>query len=168
MNVYDFKVQTAKGELKSLADYRGQVLLIVNTATKCGLTPQFKELQRLHETYKDAGLTVLGFPCNQFHQEPVQNSEMAQTCEINYGVTFPLLAKIDVNGPNADPLYKYLKKEASGFFGLGGIKWNFTKFLVDAEGRVVKRYSPYTKPLKFEAHIQKLLEQASQKKTAAR
>ncbi|MBP3966405.1 MULTISPECIES: glutathione peroxidase [Paenibacillus] len=163
MNVYDFKVQTVRGEEKSLSDYRGQVLLIVNTATKCGLAPQFKELQRLHETYKDAGLTVLGFPCNQFqNQEPVKNSDMEETCQINFGVTFPLLGKIDVNGPNADPLYKYLKKEASGLFG-SGIKWNFTKFLVDAEGRVVKRYSPTTKPLKFEAHIKKLLEQAKSK-----
>ena len=160
MSVYDFTVQTARGERKSLADYRGQVLLIVNTATKCGLAPQFKELQQLHEKYREQGLTVLGFPCNQFmDQEPVANNEMQETCEINFGVTFPLLGKIDVNGANADPLYKYLKKEAPGFIG-SGIKWNFTKFLVDANGDVAKRYSPSTKPLKFEKHIQQLLEDA--------
>lgn len=160
MNAYDFKVHTSRGEEKSLADYRGQVLLIVNTATKCGLAPQFKELQQLHEKYKDQGLTVLGFPCNQFRdQEPVKDSEMQETCQINFGVTFPLLGKIDVNGPNADPLYKYLKKEASGFLS-PSIKWNFTKFLVDGEGRVVKRFSPTTKPLKIEARIRKLLTDA--------
>ncbi|WP_219835152.1 glutathione peroxidase [Paenibacillus sp. R14(2021)] len=157
MNVYDFTVKTSRGEAKSLADYRGQVLLIVNTATGCGLAPQFKELQQLSETYKDAGLTVLGFPCNQFReQEPVKDSDMQEACQINFGVTFPLLGKINVNGPDADPLYKYLKKEASGFLG-SSIKWNFTKFLVNTEGHVVKRFSPATKPLKFEAYIRKLL-----------
>ncbi|QHW31642.1 glutathione peroxidase [Paenibacillus rhizovicinus] len=157
MNVYDFTVLTSRGERKPLADYRGNVLLIVNTATKCGLAPQFKALQQLHERYKDQGLTVLGFPCNQFRdQEPVKDSEMQETCQINFGVTFPLLGKIDVNGPNADPLYNYLKQEASGFLS-SSIKWNFTKFLVDAEGRVVKRFSPTTKPLKLEGQIQKLL-----------
>jgi glutathione peroxidase len=157
MSVYDFTVLTSRGERKSLADYRGQVLLIVNTATKCGLAPQFKQLQQLHEKYKDQGLTVLGFPCNQFRgQEPVKDSEMQETCQINFGVTFPLLGKIDVNGENADPLYKYLKQQARGFLS-SSIKWNFTKFLVDAEGRVVKRFSPATKPLKFEAQIEKLL-----------
>ncbi|CAE6450074.1 unnamed protein product [Rhizoctonia solani] len=157
MNVYDFTVKTSRGEAMPLADYRGRVLLIVNTATKCGLAPQFRGLEELHQKYREQGLTVLGFPCNQFReQEPVQDSEMQETCQINFGVTFPLLGKIDVNGEDADPLYRYLKQEAPGFFG-SSIKWNFTKFLVDAEGRVVKRYSPATKPQKFEAHIQKLL-----------
>lgn len=161
MNVYDFKVKTSRGEQKSMEDYRGKVLLIVNTATKCGLAPQFNDLQRLHETYQNEGLAVVGFPCNQFaNQEPVKDNEMAQTCQINFGVTFPLLGKIDVNGPEADPLYKYLKKEAPGFLGSGRIKWNFTKFLVDAEGRVIKRFAPATKPMKIEAEIKKLLEKA--------
>lgn len=160
MNVYDFKVKTSRGEQKSLADYRGKVLLIVNTATKCGLAPQFNDLQRLYETYQNEGLAVLGFPCNQFaDQEPVKDSEMTQTCQVNFGVTFPLHGKINVNGPDADPLYKYLKQEAPGFLG-SRIKWNFTKFLVDTEGRVVKRFSPTTKPMKIEAQIKKLLEKA--------
>ncbi|MBM7569009.1 glutathione peroxidase [Paenibacillus sacheonensis] len=160
MSVYDFTVHTSRGEQKPLSDYRGKVLLIVNTATKCGLAPQFKGLEQLHQKYKDEGLAVLGFPCNQFReQEPVKDSEMQETCQINFGVTFPLLGKIDVNGPDADPLYKYLKKEASGFLS-SSIKWNFTKFLVDAEGRVVKRFSPTTKPNKIEGQIRKLLEGA--------
>ncbi|MFB7139552.1 glutathione peroxidase [Gottfriedia sp. NPDC056225] len=157
MNVYDFNVKTASGEKKSMGDFRGKVLLIVNTATKCGLAPQFNELQQLHETYQHDGLVVLGFPCNQFkNQEPVNDGDMAQTCQLNFGVTFPLLGKIDVNGMDADPLYKYLKQEAPGFLG-SRIKWNFTKFLVDAKGNVVKRFSPATKPLKIEMQIKKLL-----------
>jgi glutathione peroxidase len=161
MNVFDFTVQTARGEQKPLSDYRGQVLLIVNTATKCGFAPQFDELQKLYETYKDQGFTVLGFPCNQFRdQEPVKDDDMEQACKINFGVTFPLLAKIDVNGADADPLYGHLKKEASGILG-SSIKWNFTKFLVDRDGSVVKRFSPTTTPLKFEKRIQKLLEKAA-------
>ncbi|QKE73452.1 glutathione peroxidase [Arthrobacter citreus] len=157
MNVYEFNVKTASGEKKSMGDFRGKVLLIVNTATKCGLAPQFNELQQLHETYQNDGLVVLGFPCNQFkNQEPVNDGDMAQTCQLNFGVTFPLLGKIDVNGMDADPLYKYLKQEAPGFLG-SRIKWNFTKFLVDAKGHVVKRFSPATKPLKIEMQIKKLL-----------
>ena len=133
----------------------------VNTATKCGFAPQFDELQKLYETYKDQGFTVLGFPCNQFRdQEPVKDDDMEQACKINFGVTFPLLAKIDVNGADADPLYRHLKKEASGILG-SSIKWNFTKFLVDRDGSVVKRFSPTTTPLKFEKRIQKLLEKAA-------
>ncbi|TVY01884.1 glutathione peroxidase [Paenibacillus cremeus] len=159
MNVYDFKVRTARGEQKPLSEYRGKVLLIVNTATQCGLAPQFHGLQQLHEKYKDQGLVVLGFPCNQFRdQEPVRDQEMEQTCQINFGVTFPLLAKIDVNGAQADPLYQYLKKEKPGLFG-SGIKWNFTKFLIDTNGQVVKRFSPTTKPQSIERKIQELLEQ---------
>ncbi|MFC5651310.1 glutathione peroxidase [Paenibacillus solisilvae] len=157
MNIFDFTVQTSQGEQKPLAAYRGQVLLIVNTATKCGFATQFDELQKLYETYKDQGFAVLGFPCNQFRdQEPVKDGEMEQACKINFGVTFPLFAKIDVNGTDASPLYKHLKKEASGLFG-SSIKWNFTKFLVDREGHIVKRFSPATKPLKFENRIQKLV-----------
>ncbi|SEO39123.1 glutathione peroxidase [Paenibacillus sp. OV219] len=160
MSVYDFQVKTSRGEQKSLADYSGKVLLIVNTATKCGLAPQFNDLQRLHETYQNEGLAVLGFPCNQFaNQEPVKDNEMAQACQLGFGVTFPLLGKIDVNGQDADPLYKYLKQKAPGFLG-SRIKWNFTKFLVDSEGRVVKRFAPATKPMKIEAEIKKLLEKA--------
>jgi glutathione peroxidase len=161
MNIYDFTVRTIRNEEKSLGDYRGQVLLIVNTATKCGFAPQFNELQQLYEKYKDRGFTVLGFPCNQFReQEPGSDNQVEQACQINFGVTFPLFAKIDVNGPDAHPLYNYLKKEAPGLLG-SSIKWNFTKFLVDAEGRVVKRFSPTTSPLKFESSIVKLLDKAN-------
>lgn len=160
MNVFDFTVQTNQGENKALSDYRGEVLLIVNTATKCSFATQFDELQQLYDTYKDQGFNVLGFPCNQFaNQEPVKDNEMEQTCKINFGVTFPLLARIDVNGADADPLFKHLKKGASGFLG-SSIKWNFTKFLIDQQGNVVKRFPPSTKPLKFESLIQKLLEKA--------
>ncbi|MBB3112248.1 glutathione peroxidase [Paenibacillus phyllosphaerae] len=161
MNVYDFDVVTPRGENKKLSDFRGQVLLIVNTATKCGLAPQFDGLQYLHEKYKDQGLTVLGFPCNQFmDQEPETNDTVEQACKINFGVTFPLMGKVDVNGPSTDPLFQYLKKETGGLFG-SGIKWNFTKFLVNREGKVVKRFSPTTAPKKFEDEIVKLLNQSS-------
>lgn len=161
MSVYDFSVTTMRGESKPLADYKGQVLLIVNTASKCGFAPQFNELEELYEKYKERGFTVLGFPSNQFReQEPGSNDEVEQTCKLNFGVTFPLMAKIDVNGPQADPLYTYLKQERGGLFG-SAIKWNFTKFLIDSEGNVVKRYSPTTKPLSFEKKIAELLEQAA-------
>jgi glutathione peroxidase len=157
MNIYDFSAQTIKGEQKQLADYRGQVLLIVNTATKCGFAPQFKELQQLYEKYNERGFTILGFPCNQFqNQEPGSDSEVEQACQINFGVTFPLFAKINVNGKDADPLYKHLKSRTSGLLG-SSIKWNFTKFLINGEGEVVKRYSPTTSPLKIESRIQTLL-----------
>ncbi|MBW7476051.1 glutathione peroxidase [Paenibacillus oenotherae] len=160
MNIYDYSVQTIRGEQKPLADYRGQVMLIVNTASKCGFAPQFTELQGLYEKYKDQGFVVLGFPSNQFReQEPGKDSEVEQVCQINFGVTFPLFAKIDVNGDAADPLFKYLKKESPGLLG-SSIKWNFTKFLVDSEGKVVKRYSPTTKPMKFEKRIVELLGRA--------
>ncbi|UVI30798.1 glutathione peroxidase [Paenibacillus spongiae] len=157
MNVHDFSVRTIRGDELSLSDYRGQVLLIVNTATKCGFAPQFKELQQLYEKYKEQGFTVLGFPCNQFReQEPGTNSQVEQSCQLNFGVGFPLFAKIDVNGKDADPLYVYLKNEASGLLG-SKIKWNFTKFLIDRSGNVVKRFSPTTRPMKFEDRIVKLL-----------
>ncbi|MBW7455892.1 glutathione peroxidase [Paenibacillus sepulcri] len=157
MSIYDFNVLTIHGERQPLADYRGQVLLIVNTATKCGFAPQLDELQKLYETYKDQGFTVLGFPCNQFqNQEPGSNNEVEEACRINFGVTFPLFAKILVNGPDADPLFVYLKKATGGLMG-SAIKWNFTKFLVNREGKPVKRFAPMTAPLKFEDRIVQLL-----------
>ncbi|MFD0698632.1 glutathione peroxidase [Paenibacillus sp. GCM10027628] len=161
MNVHDFSVRTIRGEEKPLSDYRGQVLLIVNTATKCGFAPQFTGLQELHDTYKDQGFTVLGFPCNQFReQEPGDDAQVEQACQINFGVNFPLFSKIDVNGPGAHPLYRHLKQHASGLFG-SGIKWNFTKFLVDRQGNVIKRFSPTTAPHKIESQIRKLLERSA-------
>jgi len=140
-----------------MGDYRGKVVLVVNTATQCGLTPQFAGLERLHQQYKDAGLVVLGFPCNQFgSQEPLSDGEMEQTCLVNHGVTFSLFAKSDVNGPGTNPVFRYLKRRLGGWFGRR-IKWNFTKFLIDRQGRPVKRFSPVTKPEAMEAAIKKLL-----------
>lgn len=159
MSIYDINITTANGEEKSLADYQGKVLLIVNVASKCGFTPQYKGLQELYEKYKGQGLEILGFPCNQFlGQEPGSNEEIQDFCQVNYGVSFPVFAKIDVNGTNAHPLYKHLTKEASGILG-GAIKWNFTKFLVDQNGKVVKRYAPNTEPEKLTDKIEELLQQ---------
>jgi glutathione peroxidase len=147
MSVYDYSAKTLDGQDVSLADYRGQVLLIVNTASKCGFTPQFEGLEALYRDYKDRGLTILGFPCNQFGaQEPGNAEEIASFCSLTYDVTFPMLAKIDVNGPSAHPLYAFLKKEQKGILGTEGIKWNFTKFLVGRDGEVVERFAPNTKP----------------------
>ncbi|UKS24145.1 glutathione peroxidase [Paenibacillus sp. HWE-109] len=161
MNVHQFTVRTIRGEEKSLADYKGQVLLIVNTATNCGLAPQFTGLQELHDTYKDQGFSVLGFPCNQFmDQEPGDDAQVQQACQLNFGVNFPLFSKINVNGSDAHPLYRHLKQQTSGIFG-SGIKWNFTKFLVDQDGRVLKRFSPTTKPSKIDEQIRKLLEKSA-------
>jgi glutathione peroxidase len=158
MNVYDFTVKTIRGEEQSLADYRGKVLLIVNTASKCGFTPQYKELQELYEQYRDRGFVVLGFPCNQFgHQEPGTEEEIEQFCQVNYGVTFPMFAKVDVNGENAHPLFQYLKEKAPGVFGTKAIKWNFTKFLVDRNGNVVARFASQTKPSELKSEIEKWL-----------
>jgi len=158
MSIYDMEVKTIKGEMQTLEPYRGQVMLIVNTATKCGFAPQFKGLQQLHDTYKEQGFAVLGFPCGQFaNQEPGTDEEVAQACELNFGVNFPLFAKIDVNGKNAHPLFQLLAKEAPGILGSKQIKWNFTKFLVDRDGRVVKRFAPTEEPAKIEEHIRKLL-----------
>ncbi|THF75849.1 glutathione peroxidase [Cohnella fermenti] len=158
MTVYDYEVNTIQGRQETLARYKGKVLLIVNTATKCGLAPQFHGLQKLHEKYADKGLAIVGFPSNQFmHQEPGDNEEVASACELNFGVTFPLYAKIDVNGKTAHPLYRFLKKESPGLLGSGSIKWNFTKFLVDREGRVVKRFAPTVAPEKLESAIEDLL-----------
>ncbi|GIP40477.1 glutathione peroxidase homolog BsaA [Paenibacillus sp. J31TS4] len=159
MSLYEFEVTTIRGEEETLAPYRGQVLLIVNTATKCGFTPQLTGLQKLYDRYREKGFAVLGFPCGQFlNQELNDNSEIAETCQLNYGVTFPMFAKIDVNGPNAHPLFRYLTQEAKGAFGTKAIKWNFTKFLVDRDGRVVKRYAPTDKPEQLEGRIAELVE----------
>ncbi|TFE29929.1 glutathione peroxidase [Cohnella luojiensis] len=160
MSLYDIQVKSNRGDSMDLSEYEGKVMLIVNTASKCGFAPQFKGLQRLHETYSDHGLAVLGFPSNQFaNQEPLEGESLAEHCQINHGVTFPLYAKIDVKGSGIHPLYKQLTKAAPGFFGLKSIKWNFTKFLVDRNGKVVKRFSPTDTPEKIEGQIRKLLQQ---------
>lgn len=154
---YDFSIHTPKGEKVEMSHYQGKVVLVVNTATKCGLAPQFDGLEQLHQKYKDRGVVVLGFPCDQFlNQEPETNETVVEACRINHGVTFPLFEKIDVNGKNTHPLYQYLKAELPGFLG-GKIKWNFTKFLIDKNGKPVKRYSPTTVPEKIEADILKLM-----------
>ena len=148
----------ADGTEASLADYRGKVLLIVNTASKCGFTPQYEGLEALHRDYADRGFEVLGFPCNQFGaQEPGDASEIANFCSLTYDVTFPVFAKIDVNGGDADPLFEKLKSDAPGVMGSKGIKWNFTKFLVDRNGRTVRRYAPMTKPTDIRTDIDALL-----------
>ncbi|TLS49720.1 glutathione peroxidase [Paenibacillus antri] len=158
MSVYDFSARTIRGEERSMSDYRGKVLLIVNTASECGFTPQYKGLQELYEKYRDAGLEILGFPCNQFGgQEPGDEAAIAGFCETNFGVTFPLFAKVDVNGDDAHPLFKYLTKQAPGILGTRSIKWNFTKFLVDREGNVVTRFASTDKPEDLERDIQKYL-----------
>lgn len=181
MNIYDFSVKKTNGEEQPLRDYEGKVLLIVNTASKCGFTPQFEGLEALYKKYKDKGLVILGFPCNQFAgQDPGTNQEIQEFCKLNYGVTFPVMAKIDVNGENEDPLYTYLKSQ-KGFAGFdmdhpiapkldeilraelgdytqdSSIKWNFTKFLVDKNGAVAARYEPTTTPGQLEADIEKLI-----------
>ena len=157
MSFYDLEINNPKGEKIAMADFKGKVVLIVNTATQCGLTPQFDGLEKLHLAYKDKGLVVLGTPCNQFGgQEPLANDEMAETCKINHGVTFQLTEKIDVNGSNTHPLFGYLKKELGTFLGRK-IKWNFAKFLIDRDGKPFKRYAPTTKPAKIEEDIQALL-----------
>ncbi|MDP5054233.1 MAG: glutathione peroxidase [Congregibacter sp.] len=156
--IYGFAPLDSQGGEKSLEDYRGQVLLIVNTASKCGFTPQFAGLEAVYEEYKDQGFTILGFPCNQFgSQDPGSNEEIMEFCQLNYGVSFPMFGKIDVNGSDADPLFKHLKEAAPGALGSEGIKWNFTKFLVNREGTVVKRYAPTTKPSAIASDIQALL-----------
>jgi glutathione peroxidase len=158
MSVYDYSAKMLDGQDVSLADYRGKVLLIVNTASKCGFTPQFEGLEALYRDYKDRGLTILGFPCNQFGaQEPGNAEEIASFCSLTYDVTFPMLAKIDVNGPSAHPLYAFLKKEQKGVLGTEGIKWNFTKFLVGRDGEVVERFAPNTKPEDLKVAVEALL-----------
>ena len=158
MSVYDYSAKTLDGQDASLADYRGQVLLIVNTASKCGFTPQYEGLEALYRDYKDKGFTVLAFPCNQFGaQEPGNAEEIANFCSLIYDVTFPVLAKIDVNGPSAHPLYAYLKHEQKGLLGTEAIKWNFTKFLIGRDGEVVERFAPTTKPEDLKQAVEALL-----------
>jgi glutathione peroxidase len=154
---YQLQANTPQGKPVSMAAFEGKVVLVVNTATQCGLTPQFNGLEHLYQEYKDKGLVVLGFPCNQFGgQEPLTNENMEQTCKINHGVTFPLFEKIDVNGPHTHPVFKFLKSRLGGLFG-SRIKWNFTKFLIASDGRPVRRFSPITKPAAIESSIRKLL-----------
>ncbi|MBY0013252.1 glutathione peroxidase [Paenibacillus typhae] len=159
MNIYDYEANTLRGQEESLSKYKGKVLLVVNTASKCGFTPQYKGLQEVYDKFKDRGFEVLGFPSNQFAgQEPGESEDIAEFCEINYGVTFPMYEKVDVKGDSAHPLFKYLSKEAPGVLGSKSVKWNFTKFLVDQEGRVLKRFAPSTTPDQIEADIAKLLD----------
>jgi glutathione peroxidase len=154
---YQLSANDPQGRAVSLADYKGKTLLIVNTATKCGLAPQFEGLESLYQSYRSRGFVVLGFPCNQFsQQEPEPNETMEQTCQLNFGVTFPLFEKIDVNGPGTHPLFKFLKSKLGGLFGRR-IKWNFTKFLVSAEGKPLKRWGPVTKPAAIEPYLKKVL-----------
>ena len=154
---YQLKVKTPSGQEISMTEFKGKVILIVNTATKCGLAPQFEGLEKLHQEYQDKGLVVLGFPCNQFlSQEPETNDTLVESCQVNFGVTFQLLEKCDVNGPDTHPVFKYLKKKLGGWFG-SKIKWNFTKFLVDRNGYPVKRYAPTVKPEAIEGEIVKQL-----------
>ena len=156
--IYDFKVKDIHGKSVGLDRYKGKVLLIVNTASKCGFTPQYKGLEALYQKLHGKGLEILGFPCNQFGaQEPGSEKDIECFCEVNYGVTFPLFAKIDVNGDDASPLYKCLKKEKPGLLGIEAIKWNFTKFLVDRKGSVVERYAPNAEPESLAGAIEKLL-----------
>ena len=159
-NVYPFEATLNNGQTVSFEQYQGKVLLIVNTASKCGFTPQYEGLQSLHDRYKQQGLVVLGFPCDQFgHQEPGSDGEIEQFCSLNFNVDFPLFKKIDVNGDNALPLYQHLKAAAPGLLGSKNIKWNFTKFLVDKQGKVVKRYGSITKPHSIARDIEALLSQ---------
>lgn len=156
--LFDIPVTTIKGEQKTLADFGGRAVLVVNTASKCGFTPQYQGLEKLWQQYKDKGLVVLGFPCNQFgKQEPGNEGAISEFCELNFGVSFPLFKKIEVNGAEAHPLYVKLKKRAPGLLGSQGIKWNFTKFLISADGQQVKRFAPTTKPEELTTEIEALL-----------
>ncbi len=157
-SIYDFSVDDIKGKPVKLGRYRGKVMLVVNTASKCGYTPQYQGLEKLHEKFQAKGLAVLGFPCNQFGgQEPDSEEEIASFCDLNYGVKFPLFAKVNVNGDDAAPLYEWLKKEQPGVLGTEAIKWNFTKFLVDRKGRVVARFAPKDTPESIQDDIERLL-----------
>ena len=155
---YDFSARTLDGQDQQLADYKGKAMLVVNTASKCGFTPQYTGLEKLWEAYKDQGLVVLGFPCDQFgHQEPGDADEIRNFCSLNYDVSFPLYEKVEVNGGAAHPLWKWLKQEKPGLLGMESIKWNFTKFLIDKNGRVVKRYAPTDTPEKIEKDLASVL-----------
>lgn len=157
-SIYDFQTQSISGKDIALSDFKGQAMLIVNTASKCGFTPQFGGLEELHKTYSGKGLAVLGFPCNQFgSQDPGADSEIAAFCQVNYGVSFPMMGKVDVNGPKAHPLYQWLSAEAPGLLGSKSIKWNFTKFLVGKDGQVIKRYAPLDKPADLAKDIEAAL-----------
>lgn len=157
-SLYDIDIVTIHKEKTTLSPYKGEVMLIVNTASKCGFTPQFEGLEKLYKTYKDRGFVVLGFPCNQFAgQEPLNEMQIENFCRLDYGVTFPMFAKIDVNGDNTHPLYRHLKQSAPGILGSEAIKWNFTKFLIDRNGKVIGRYAPATSPEAIEEDIKKLL-----------
>lgn len=156
--IYDFSVKGLNGGSTSLGAYRGRPMLIVNVASKCGFTPQYRGLESLYRGFSDKGFVVLGFPCNQFgHQEPGDAAEIRNFCSTQYAVSFPMFAKIEVNGNGAEPLYQYLKKEARGIFGTERIKWNFTKFLIDRNGSVIKRYAPTVRPQRLEADVASLL-----------
>ena len=155
--IYDFTAERMDGTEQSFADFEGQVLLVVNTASKCGFTPQFEGLEVLNEQYKDQKLTIIGFPCNQFGgQDPGSNEEIGAFCQKNYGVSFPMMAKVDVNGSDAHPIFKWLKEQKGGLL-TDGIKWNFTKFLIGSDGQVLERYAPTTKPEDLKADIEKAL-----------
>ncbi|OTG77564.1 glutathione peroxidase [Acinetobacter terrae] len=156
-NIYQFEAELLDGKNKSFADYEGKVLLIVNTASKCGFTPQFAGLEKLYEKYKDQGLVVLGFPCNQFGgQDPGSNEQIGAYCQKNYGVTFPMFSKVDVKGPEAHILFRYLTNNSKGILG-NGIKWNFTKFLIGKDGKILNRFAPTTKPEDLESEVQAAL-----------
>jgi glutathione peroxidase len=156
-NIYQFEAELLEGENKSFSDYEGKVLLIVNTASKCGFTPQFAGLEKLYEKYKDQGLEVLGFPCNQFGgQDPGTNEQIGTYCQRNYGVSFPMFAKVNVKGPEAHVIFRYLTNNSKGILG-NGIKWNFTKFLINKKGEVINRYAPTTKPEDIEQDVEKAL-----------
>ncbi len=157
-NLYEISFTSNKGENISFNQFAGKAILVVNTASKCGLTPQYEGLQELHQKYKDKGLVVIGFPCDQFaHQEPGNDSEIAEFCSLNYGVDFLLSSKVDVNGTNAHPIFKYLKKNSGSFFG-SAVKWNFTKFLISPDGQTIKRYAPTVLPSAIESDISKYLD----------
>ena len=156
-NFYQFSATSLQGKEINMESYRGKTILVVNTASKCGLTPQFEGLENLYQKYREKGLVILGFPCNQFaNQEPGDEKSILEGCVINYGVTFQMFSKVDVNGKNAHPVFKYLKKELGDLFG-SNIKWNFTKFLINSEGKPVKRFSPRTKPEKIDTYLSKIL-----------
>lgn len=158
MSIYDIPVKTLGGKETTLSPYKGKAMLIVNTASQCGFTPQYAGLESLYKKLADQGLVILGFPCDQFgHQEPGGESEIESFCQVNYGVTFPMFSKIEVNGDNAHPLYQHLKKEQKGLLGTEAVKWNFTKFLVDPDGKVLDRFAPQTKPESIEGDILKVL-----------
>lgn len=161
MNFYDFEAKKLNGKEASMADFKGKTVIVVNTASKCGLTPQYEGLEKLYSKYKEQGLVILGFPCNQFaNQESGNSDEIAEFCQVNYGVSFPMFDKIDVNGKDAHPIFKYLKSELKGGILGSKIKWNFTKFIIDKNGKPVKRFSPVTTPEKMESYIQQILADA--------